>query len=121
MKKNGFTLIELMITIAIIGILAAIAYPSYLDSVRKTDRANAQAAVLETVSFMERFFTENNTYAGAVPAITSDKYTISLTAQSASTYTVQALPSGSQTSDICGTMTINQTGAKTTTGTAGCW
>ena len=61
-QHRGFTLIELMITVVIISIIAAIAYPSYIDSVRKARRADAQAHMLELASFMERFYTENNRY-----------------------------------------------------------
>jgi len=122
MKKNGFTLIELMITVAIVAILAAIAYPSYQDSVRKTHRANAKAGVMEAASFMARFFTENNTYAGAVlpGSITADRYNITISAQSATVFTLQAAPTGSQSSDSCGTMTLSSTNIKTAA-TADCW
>lgn len=126
MKKNGFTLIELMITVAIVAILAAIAYPSYQDSVRKARRANGQANLVELASYMERTFTETNSYAGATIAasgVTSDYYTFTtpIPNLTATTYTLTIVPTGPQASDSCGTMTISQTGAKATTGTAGCW
>ena len=60
--NSGFTLIEVMIVVAIIGILAAIAYPSYIDSVRKGKRAEARAAVMNLLQQQERYFTQNNTY-----------------------------------------------------------
>lgn len=61
-NKAGFTLIEVMIVVAIIGILAAVAYPSYIDSVRKGKRAEARAAVMNLLQQQERYFTQNNTY-----------------------------------------------------------
>ena len=69
-KDRGFTLMELMVVVAIVGILGAVAYPSYIDSTRKARRADAQADLIELSGFMERFFTENNRYdqntAGAI-------------------------------------------------------
>lgn len=61
-KMKGFTLIELVIAVAIIGILAAIAYPSYQNSIRRTHHSDAQAALQSFAAAMERKFTENNNY-----------------------------------------------------------
>ena len=61
-QNNGFTLIELMIVVAIVGILAAVAYPAYTDSVAKGKRAEARAAVMDLLQQQERYFTQMNTY-----------------------------------------------------------
>lgn len=61
-RITGFTLVELMIVVAIVGILAAIAYPSYIDSVRKGNRAEGRAAITNLLQQQERSFTQNNTY-----------------------------------------------------------
>ena len=62
MKNAGFSLIEVVIVVAIVGILAAIALPGYQESVRKGNRSDGQAALLEAASRMERYFYDNNTY-----------------------------------------------------------
>jgi type IV pilus assembly protein PilE len=123
MKENGFTLIELMITVAIIAILASIAYPSYQDSVRKTRRAAAQADLMKLASFMERTFTTSNSYASAaLPALGTEHYNVGFSAGQPTTITfvLQAAATGSQTADTtCGTMTVSNTGL--TTPTTNCW
>lgn len=65
LKQKGFTLIELMVVVAIIGILVSIAYPSYQDSITRSRRADAKAALVGFASAMERHFTVNNSYCGA--------------------------------------------------------
>lgn len=127
-QNKGFTLIELMIVVVIIGIIAAIAYPSYQDSVRKARRADAQSQMMELASFMERFYTENNQYhqindasAAAVSlpgGIDSDYYDYSLSGLSATTYTIDGARTGSQTADTCGDLAITNTGGKIP---SNCW
>lgn len=124
-RIGGFTLVELMIVVAVVAILAAIALPSYQEHVRKSRRVDTQTAMLELAQFMERHYTTNNSYAGAalpsgVTGRVADFYTITLSAQSAQAYTLQAAPTGKQSADTCGTLTLAHTGARTPA-TAGCW
>ena len=125
MKKSqsGFTLIELMITVAIVGILASIAIPSYQDSVMKSRRADAKGALLGYANTMERHFTVNNTYVGAPTNPGTDYYDITVStnpAATASTYTLNAAPKGAQVNDKCGTLTLTHTGVKGANA-ADCW
>jgi type IV pilus assembly protein PilE len=131
-QSKGFTLIELMIVVAIVGILAAIAYPSYQENVRSSRRGDCAGALAGMANAMERFYTINNTYIGAAvgggangapdPAVLGypatcpvdgGTATYNLTiAATASTYTVSAAPTGTQTGDRCGTLTLTNTGKK---------
>ena len=122
-KKKGFTLIELLIVIAIVGILAAIAYPSYQDSVKKSRRADAQAALQGLAQAMERHYTTQGTYTGAanagVPTIFSTKspidgtavyYNLLIPSATTTTYIIGAEPTGAQADD--GVLLLKSTGAR---------
>ena len=124
-KNRGFSLIELMIVVAIVAILGSIAYPSYLNQVTKSRRTDAQAVLMEAAQFMERFYTENNRYdqdsggtAVALPAALRESprdsgtksYDIAVQASTASTYTLRATPKNAQTGD--GFLQITNTFAK---------
>ena len=133
-KKNlGFTLIELMIVIAIIGILAAIAYPSYQSALRDARRVTAEGDLMELANFMERHYTSNLTYNGAsLPFSTSPKngdavyYDLSVSSgSSGATFTLTATATGTQISDYCGDLTLDNTDSKDArvsgSSVAGCW
>ena len=129
---RGFTLIELMVVVAVIGILAAIAYPSYQEHLRNSRRAQAMADLSELAVTMERYHSVNNTYANAVLAFEASPrsgtaaYSLALDGEAtASAFKVTAKPvtGGAQVNDKCGTLSLDQAGVKGhSSGTASeCW
>lgn len=138
-RVKGFTLIELMITVAIIAIIAAIAYPSYQNSIVKSNRTEAKACLLELAQFMERFYTQNGRYdinrnnvAVALPNLQcrnsqANNYNFQLVvannALAANRFTLEAAPvagSVQAARDNCGTLSVNQTGQRGAA-QADCW
>lgn len=136
-NQKGFTLIELMIVVAIIGIIAGIAYPSYMESVRKSNRADAKATLNDISHRLQRCFTTYNAYNNANCAIATSLssggtvdsgerlYSVSAVL-AATTFTLTAAPvSGkTQASDSkCASLTLTNAGVRNATGTLGtdCW
>ena len=126
-KTSGFTLIELMVVVAIVAILAAIALPSFADQMRKSRRAEAVTALQDAQLRLEKWRVDHSSFAGSgvtIPASSHYTFTITAVAATPNAYAVSAAPStASQQKDSCGTMTITNTAGvvtKTPTGT-GCW
>lgn len=133
----GFTLIELMITVAIVAILAAVALPAYNSYVRRSNRADAQSFLSEVSARQQQFLLDRRSYAvsitGAatanglgltVPANVASHYVLTVTTDNTAQppiFTATAAPSGSQTADSCGSLRINQSGTKTVSGSGSCW
>lgn len=151
-KNHGFTLIELIITVAVIGILVAVALPSYRQYVVKSNRSAAESFMMTVANKEEQYMLGNSYYAGDVsagsalsdlglslPSQVSGYYAVTVACTTTTAigncsavagapgYTITATPSGSQASDDtkCATLTLNQQGAKTMSGTAtalsDCW
>jgi type IV pilus assembly protein PilE len=141
---KGFTLIELMVAVMIVGLLATIAYPNYQHYVQRGRRADAKGTLVEMAQFMERYYSENNSYSSAsLPVIASPRegsavYDIRFgssctdgavsvtTSPESSCFLVQAVPiaGAAMDGDPCGTLGIDNTGNKIATGNAGalqCW
>ncbi|MFP4315875.1 MAG: type IV pilin protein [Desulfovibrionales bacterium] len=125
--NKGFSLIELLVAVAIIAILAAVAIPSYRSHILKSQRSDGKVAIMESAQRLERYYTNNNTYAGATVGnadtdtiqATSEEgfYTLSLPVLTAGNYTIQATRVGGNDPE-CATMNATHTGAKTP---AECW
>ena len=149
-RPAGFTLIEVMIVVAIVAILSAIAFPSYQESVRKSKRADARSQLLEVAQYMQRFYSQNDRFdqandatgtAVTIPAALAtvprgaaagtQDYTIQFQANTltARSFTLEAVPraGGSMAGDKCGTYRINNVGRRTVDGAASgltaatCW
>lgn len=130
-KNIGFTLIELMIVVAVIAILAAIALPSYQSHVMKTRRAEAKQSLLEFSQRLERCYTRFNSYTDAqcpFRAMTSENgyYRISMTERRQNKFELQAVPqaAGGQNKDsYCGTFKLDHLGKRSTSTDKGseCW
>jgi len=134
--QKGFTLIELMVVVAIIAILASIGYPMYTGYVQKSRRASAQAHLMDIAQREQQYLMDARAYAldpngltalnmntpNDVSAYYSIGITGSNTAGAPPTFTATATPTGVQASDQCGTLRIDNTGNKTaSTGASGCW
>lgn len=120
-RQQGFTLVEVMVAVAVLGILAAIAYPSYTAYVAKGNRAEAQAYMLDLAQAQSQFLADNRAYAAATgdlgvaaPAGLSGKYTFAVAASSGPppSYTITATPVAGSRQAADGTLTLNSSGAR---------
>lgn len=132
---GGFTLIEMMITVAIIGILASVAMPQYSQYIQKSRRMDAQVVLSEVVLKEQHFLLAQRAYTTSltslgvvVPASVDDYYTVAVTVDSSvspPTFSVTATAKNSQASDKCGNLTITDRGLKSAklsgVAVAGCW
>lgn len=132
---HGFTLIELMIVVAIVALLASIALPSYQNHMEKARRSDGQNALLDTAQRLERCYTQYGAYddtanctiaddisGGNTRTSPEENYEISATSLNASTFTLQAAPQGGQSDDDCGNLTLTHTGVKGKSGSGTrCW
>jgi type IV pilus assembly protein PilE len=143
-RQKGFTLVELMIVVAIIGILSALVFPSYQRYVMRSGRSEGQAKLMEVMQAQERFYSQNQTYTAnlgvgglAYPNVAANaaapseqaRYNVTSAACAGGTIAtcviLSAAPQGSQANDTeCGTITLNSKGTKTEGGTgtvSTCW
>lgn len=136
-KMRGMTLIELMIVVAVLGIMVVIGYPSYQEQVRKSRRTEGIAGLLELADRMERFYSDRDTYAGATlgtgagnifPATTDGgHYTLNIDSQDNVAFTVRATPTtkGNQNQDKCSVFILDSLGNRTLSGNSialeQCW
>ncbi len=128
-KPEGFSLIELIIALAIVAILATIALPSYQQQLLQTQRSDGTTALATFAQKMERYFLENGSYSGATTSLYQELsnqgyYQLSVTSTSDS-YQLSATPLDAQTEDSeCATLTLNELGERGITGsstTEQCW
>lgn len=138
MSNHGFTLVELMIVVLLVGVLAAIAYPSYQEHVTRARRTDGQTALLDLASRLERYYSEQNTYQTATigtgnatdildSTISAEGwYALTITNQTPTAFTIQATPQNAQASDTrCLNLTYNSLGQKGFSSATGslerCW
>lgn len=127
--QQGFTLVELLIVVTIVGILAMVAIPGFQDAMRKSRRSDARIALLETAQRLERCYTQFGVYDDddcviASPADSPDGFYSVTVVRDPGTFSLSAAPQGPQASDgACGTFALNQLGERSASGddTQHCW
>ncbi|QSR36047.1 pilus assembly protein PilE [Marinobacterium iners] len=127
-RAAGFTLIEVLIAVLIIGILASIAYPAYLQYVESGRRKSATSCLSELAQYMEQAYARTFSYSVALPLNETScdndlqlfySFQFAQGQPTQTTYNIQAVPVGAQSGDACGTLSLNQAGQTTPT-TSGC-
>lgn len=134
---NGYTLVELMVVLVIVAIITSLAWPSYREQVRKTNRSSGMTALLQLAARLELYYADNDTYAGAklgtqpgdlFPAVTQrGHYLLAITAQDDLYYSISASPTtrGNQHHDRCGTFMLDSLGNRNASGHSAnsrpCW
>lgn len=125
--NTGFTLMELMVVVVIVGVLAMISYPSYQSFIKKGNRAQAQAYLMNLAQMQQRYFGDSRTYAAnatvlnaAEPARVIENYVVAFNTDNTAppTFTITATPRVGTTQDGDGVLAIDNTGAKTLAGAA---
>ena len=122
-QNRGFTLIEVMIVVAIVAVLSAIALPSYQEYIRRGHRAEARAALLQAAQWLERAATATGTYPltasfpTTLTTMQSGRYTVAVasppaSAASGAAFTLTATPAGGQVGDKCGNYTLTHSGVR---------
>jgi type IV pilus assembly protein PilE len=138
-RSRGFTLIEVLIVLAVIGLLSAVAIPSYSEYARRSQRIEAQTALNEAAQFMQRFYAVNDRYdrqrdgtqvelpptLQRVPAAGAKRYDIVVAEVSPTGFTLEARPTGGMEKDRCGVLVLNGLGQRNVrnakSGVADCW
>jgi len=135
-RQGGFTLIELMITVAVVSVLAAVALPAYKEQIARGKRTDAETALLDAAQYMQRYYAANNSYDATdpVPSLpvqvsprgsngAAVNYNLSIKAKSATGFTVQAVPANAMAADKCGTLTYDDQQVRGASGAAvsACW
>jgi len=129
-NNKGFTLIELMIVVAIIGILASIAYPSYQDYVLRAKRGDAKVVILSVQLAQEKWRANNTTYGTTanigITASPDDFYTVAISSNTGANYTITATPKSPHADASCGNLVLTVVGGvETKSASAGtvdnCW
>ena len=129
-RQLGFTLIEVIVAMACVAVLVTVAWPSYQSLVERSRRAQARTALLQAAHWLERAASANGSYPAStdIPAsvlqVEGQRYQIQVSS-SPQSYTLSALPLGSQSADACGTFTLNNLGVRgvqgATQSAAQCW